>query len=112
MNKKNKMIIKKFGVDFFSEYGALTLNEEDVTDLNINVDYYYTEYTKTHDDGWTISGVVKEDYYTWVNEFKAVHPVYGKVWGDFEDKVYADSEIGFQHFWQHHTPTAWDYRDI
>lgn len=47
-----------------------------------------------------------------VNYFEAKHPTYGRVWGDFEDKVSADSEEGYQHFWVHHEPEAWDYWDI
>lgn len=91
------MITKKFGVDFKSEYGALTLNPEEIGE---------------HPDGWIISGEVHEDYYEWVNEFEAHHPTYGKVWGNFEEEVYAESEEGFQHFYKNHTPVAWDYGDI
>jgi len=91
------MITKKFGVDFFSEYGALTLRHEDIG---------------THEDGWTITGEVHEDYFEWVNDFEAVHKKYGKVWGNFEVEVYADNKEGFKHFYRHHTPEAWDYGDI
>ena len=91
------MITKKFDVDFFSDGGALTLGPEDIG---------------THNDGWTISGRIEEEYYQWVNKFKATHPIFGKVWGDFEKVVYASSEEAFQHFYKHHPPAAWDYRDI
>ena len=94
------MIVKVYGVDFQSNNAcapALTLDPEDVG---------------SHEDGWVIEGEVHEDYFEWVNYFEANHPVFGRVWGDFEDKVYADSEEGFKHFYEHHTPTAWDYWDI
>lgn len=65
-----------------------------------------------HDDGWVITGQVHEDWYEWVNEFEAIHPVFGRVWGDFESVVYADSKDGFDHFFEHHTPQEWDYWDI
>ena len=65
-----------------------------------------------NESGWVITGDIKEDYYTWVNEFEAVHPIYGKVWGNFEYEVYADSEEGYEHFFQNHTPEEWDYWDI
>lgn len=91
------MVEKHFGTDFDSLGGALTLSPSDLG---------------THDDGWTVVGEIHEDYYEWVNEFKAIHPKYGKVWGDFEGTVYADSEEGFQDFYKHHTPEAWDYMDI
>ena len=65
-----------------------------------------------NESGWTIKGEVHEDYYEWVNEFEAVHPTYGKVWGNFESVVYADTEEGFNHFIENHPPTEWDYWDI
>ena len=105
------MIIKEFGKDFFSDGGALTLNPSEVTDEE-NVANTGIEYSKTHKDGWIIKGEVHEDYYDWVNEFEANHPIYGKVWGDFEDVVYADTEEGFKDFFEKHKPEAWDYGDI
>ena len=92
------MIIKKFGIDFISPGGALTLYPSYITELN--------------ESGWVISGTIHEDYYEWVNEFEAIHPVYGKVWGDFEIEVFADSEEGFNNFYENHPPNAWDYDDI
>jgi len=66
----------------------------------------------THADGWTIEGKVWSDYYEWVNEFTASHPTHGKVWGDFEKKVFAESQAGFDDFVKHHPPSEWDYWDI
>lgn len=103
------MITKKYGVDFHSEGGALTLHRESVTeddDKDRGID------TRTHESGWTITGEIHEDYYVWVNAFEATHPAFGKVWGDFESEVHADSEEGFSDFWKHHEPEAWDYQDI
>ncbi len=102
------MISKKFGEDFNSTRGALTLDVSEVTDSDATGGVH----TKTHADGWTITGEVHEDYYTWVNSFSATHPEYGTVAGDFEDEVTATSEEGFKHFWQHHRPTEWDYSNI
>ena len=62
--------------------------------------------------GWTIEGVVHEDWYEWVNFFTATHAVYGKIEGDFEDIVTAESHEAFEHFYKHHPPTEWDYYDI
>jgi hypothetical protein len=76
---------------------ALTL---DPSDLGVN------------ESGWTIVGEVIEDYFEWVNYFEASHPDFGRVWGNFEDEVYADSEEGFNHFYNNHTPREWDYWDI
>jgi len=102
------VIEKVFGKDFKSEGGALTLNTGEVTEGNEESG----KHTRTHKDGWTITGEIREDYYTWVNNFEATHPKFGKVWGNFENKVYADSEEGFKHFYKYHKPTEWDYYDI
>src|ERR1035437_1146856 len=82
-------VCKKYGEDFDSSGGALTLEPSEVEDINNN-----GLYSKTHTDGWTITGEIHEDYYTWVNDFSAEHPELGRVWGNFEDIVYADSEEG------------------
>lgn len=68
--------------------------------------------SRTHADGWTISGYVREDWYVWVNEFEAHHPVFGRVWGDFEHQVFADTQDGYEAFYASHTPEEWDYQDI
>jgi len=92
-------VIKRFGLDFHSEGGALTLDPSQVMD-------------SPHQSGWSIDGEIHEDYYEWVNFFKATHPTYGVVEGDFESEVVADSEEAFQHFYRNHPPVAWDYGDI
>jgi hypothetical protein len=102
------MITKKFGIDFDSDGGALTLSPSEVTDSG-PLD---GTHTKTHKSGWTITGEITEDYNVWVNSFEAHHPKYGKVWGDFESEVYADSEEAFADFYKNHTPESWDYSDI
>jgi hypothetical protein len=104
------MIIKKFKVDFYSKDGALTLNPLEVSEKGHTKNGDIQQ--KTHPDGWTIKGEVHEDFYEWVNDFEATHPTYGKVWGNFESEVYADSEEGYNHFYENHTPEAWDYEDI
>ena len=103
------MVIKKFGVDFHSHGGALTLPQSYVVD---NEDVESGTHTRTHDSGWTITGMLHEDYFVWVNEFEAKHPVYGEVKGDFEREVVATSQEAFEHFYRHHPPEAWDYQDI
>jgi len=103
------MITKYYGTDFSSHGGALTLRKSDVTDSN---DAYQGVHTKTHEDGWTITAELHEEYYVWVNAFDANHPIYGHVWGDFEHEVYADTEEGFNNFYLTHCPEQWDYMDI
>lgn len=101
-------VVKRFGVDFDSPGGALTLDVSSVSELRVEDGTH----SRTHADGWTVSGEVHEDYFTWVNEFEASHPVHGFVWGDFESLVFATSEEAFQHFHANHPPSAWDYGDI
>ena len=106
------MITKEFGKDFNSEGGALTLSPSEISEIAVSEDDSRNVFERLHPDGWKISGIVHADYYVWVNAFEAVHPTYGKVWGDFEDKVFADTEEGYNHFYKHHTPESWDYGDI
>lgn len=103
------MVTKIFGIDFDSVGGALTLSPKEVDDI---YDKETKCHTRRHPDGWIISGKIHEDYYYWVNDFEARHQVYKKVWGNFEDKVYADSEEGFADFFAKHPPEDWDYGDI
>ena len=103
------MITKRAGIDFvYSSETALTLPPEYVLDTGLAVG----EFSKTHDNGWTIIANIREDYYYWVNEFEAIHPKFGRVWGDFEKEVYADTEEGFENFYKDFPPEAWDYADI
>lgn len=103
-------VIKRFGSDFYSDGGALTLNPSQVTDNPDDAESGTC--TRTHDSGWTITGKLQEEYYVWVNEFTATHPELGRVEGDFEKEVRATSDEAFAHFWKHHEPEAWDYYEI
>lgn len=102
-------VVKKFGIDFHSSGGALTLDVGDVCAIKRQDSGHHT---RTHEDGWTISGTIHEDYYIWVNDFTATHPFLGRVEGNFEDLVLASSEEAFADFYAKHTPMAWDYMDI
>ena len=118
------MVTKKFGIDFNSIGGALTLPIESVSDIG---HIENAVQSKTHESGWTIKGRLETGYYNyvwlnqfeayhynyvWLNQFEAYHPVFGKVWGDFEDEVFADSEEGFAHFFENHPPNDWSYCEI
>lgn len=111
-------IIKRFGVHFNYPgdgvgYSAYTLHAESICEAHMKEeDVRDIVYSRTHPDGWTISAKPKADWFVWVSEFDAIHPQYGRVWGNFEVSVEADSEEGFTHFFENHTPYAWDYGDI
>lgn len=100
------MFEKTFALDFKSM--ARTLAPEEVCEQGEVTGFH----SRTHEDGWTISGYVTEDYYYWVNDFEAIHPVFGRVWGDFESTVFADSEAAYDLFVCNHSPEEWDYWDI
>ncbi|WP_415912337.1 hypothetical protein [Neptuniibacter sp. QD37_11] len=106
------MITKKYGQDFKCaakwDDNALTLSVDEVSAPEVGSGVH----TRVHASGWVISGEVKEDQYTWVNDFVAYHAQLGFVCGDFEEEVYASSEEAFKHFYLHHTPVSWDYGDI
>jgi hypothetical protein len=42
----------------------------------------------------------------------ATHPVYGKIEGDFEIEVTAESQEALDHFLDNHPFEEWDYWDI
>lgn len=100
------MFKKTFTSDFNSM--ARTLAVEEVCEAGEVAGFH----ERTHQDGWTISGCVHEDWYYWVNDFEAHHPVFGRVWGDFESEVFADSELAYVLFVENHSPEVWDYADI
>ena len=101
------MVTKKFGVDYGTDllnfHGSLALTL-DASEVLENHDEETGEFTRTHADGWTITGRIVEDYFYWVNEFHASHPKFGRVWGDFETEVHATSERAFRKFYENH---AW-----
>ena len=70
------------------------------------------EYQFTHKDGWTIKGSIIKDWYFWVNDFEAKHPILGWVQGNFETCVEARSRKAYEDFVSKHPPNEWDYSDI
>jgi len=69
-------------------------------------------YIGTNSSGWIITGKIVEYYYEWVNDFEATHFKYGKISGNFETSVVAESKEAYDHFVEHHPPNKWDYMDI
>lgn len=90
---------------------AYTLAPSEVKEEYGKEDYGH-EFTRTHEDGWTIKGVISEDYYVWVNDFEATKKDGSFVRGNFEDKIEASSVKALKNFLKNHTPDSWDYWDI
>ena len=71
------------------------------------------EYLGKHENGWIIMGNVIEDYYEWVNNFTAFNEITGQViFGNFEERVFADSKTTYEDFIKLYPPEEWDYGDI
>ena len=88
---------------------AQTLRAEDVCANHVS---QTGPHSRTHDSGWTISGFISEDWYYWVKNFEAEHPTFGRVHGNFEDTVVAETQAAFEAFYASHPPHVWDYADI
>lgn len=99
-----------FEQTFDAQGMAQTLSVDYVTESDTRVSDRRP--SRTHPSGWTISGEIQEDGFIWVSDFEASHPVYGRVWGNFESIVHADSEAGFKAFCAAHPFDVWDYVDI
>uniref|UniRef100_A0A6C0ADX7 Uncharacterized protein n=1 Tax=viral metagenome TaxID=1070528 RepID=A0A6C0ADX7_9ZZZZ len=86
----------------------MTLNVEDVTDLNFDEfvgSQFEIEYSKLNQSGWIIKAFIKNDYYSWIEKFTAFHLTYGCLEGDLslEDPyINCDSEEAYNHFLKHH----------
>ena len=75
---------------------------------------YLEALTRSHDDGWTISGVPEKSKSSFVNNipdgnwqvsvFVATHTEYGTVRGDLNEYLVVDNIIGFTNFIINHPP--------
>jgi hypothetical protein len=105
-NDYEDVVRKEYGEDFVSDLAdscgscAFTLSPD------------YLKADPEDVNGWLLLGDVKEDYFEWINEFEAFNPKFGRVWGNFELTVYADSEEGYQDFVKYFPPNSWGYGDI
>lgn len=81
--------------------------ESDVSAQLVNI-------TKIHDSGWTVTGTVSADYYAWVKEFVATHPVHGTVAANDEGNcsLYISSQKALKHFLKCHPLEIFDLHDI
>lgn len=73
-------------------------------------------FERTHPDGWTIKGVMCNDWYSWVEVFEATHPQFGKVWRTEEDAknhtVKATTREAYDNFVINHEFIGFCYDDI
>jgi hypothetical protein len=69
-------------------------------------------YSTLHDSGWLIKAKLHEDCYEWVEDFLAIHEVFGFVEGNFNEMVVASSKKAYEEFTKEFNPNTWDIRDI
>ena len=63
----------------------------------------HPEFKKIHESGWLIEGFIDcDDDIFFVNDFKASHPLYGKVFGNTWTIVYSDSKEAYDDFIKNH----------
>jgi hypothetical protein len=97
---------------------AKDFNGKDTLDLLLSdevgafMDYHDKIHELTHESGWTIRAKICADYYAWVEDFEAEHPVHGSVKGNFSTQVWADSKIAYDHFVLNHPYEHFDMGDI
>lgn len=103
--KEEELFVKEY--DCCDVDGFWTLSTEEVVEDD-QIMQEGREYTKTHDSGWTITAKLNEDYFFWVGGFVAWHPVFGQVAGNFETRVFADSQAGFEDFVRNHPLCKFD----
>jgi hypothetical protein len=96
-----------------TDYYMITLNTWNVTrDHNPKRDKMYT---REHKNGWTISGVIVEEYIKWVDTFFAHHPKCGYVYGSLNKNIYAvsdDPEKCINKFIVDNLPLIWNANEI
>jgi hypothetical protein len=108
---KPETIIKIAGIDYlYDDEYALSLDVKEVAKDSNTI--HGKIYSRVHGDSWRITGEVIEDHFAWVGYFEAEHPKFGDVWGNFDDKVYADSEDAFKNFYKKHKPYSWNPEEI
>lgn len=74
-------------------------------------------YNKSHKNGWTISGVIIDDYVSYVPIIFAYHKEYGYIYiyGDFREEIQVTSNNtneSIKHFLDNNPPLIWTDYDI
>ena len=96
-------VTKTLGVDYFCYTDHV---EKPVIYLYKNTSILHSQ--NAYNCGWVIQAKrVQSEFYagfSWVEEFKAIHPIHGIVFGDYQSKVYASTSKGFEHFHQFYFP--------
>ena len=120
-NKKKDEEIHIFYGDLTKEY----INNKVSQHLDISFNYwdisnkkkleYDKQYSRTHKNGWTISGKIVEDWVSWVPFITAFHKSRGIIYGDFSEEIIVVSDNpdkALLHFLDNNMPLVWTSWDI
>jgi hypothetical protein len=55
---------------------------------------------------------IVSDYYVWIENFIAVHPIYGTIIADLRNEIIADSKEAYDNFIINHPMKEFDLWDI
>ena len=127
-NSKYSEIYKKNGYKFNIFYDDLTKEYiNDIVGQHLDISFnpwdisnkkkleYDKQYSRTHKNGWTISGKIVEDWVSWVPFITAFHKSHGIIYGDFSEEIIVVSDNPDEalfHFLDNNTPLVWNSYDI
>jgi hypothetical protein len=100
-------------MNYVGEHLSITFNPWDIS--NKKKLEYYKQYSRTHKNGWTISGQIEEDWVSWVSFITAFHKSYGIIYGHFSEEIIVVSDNPDEalfHFLDNNTPLVWNSWDI
>jgi len=108
------MIYKKRGIDY-----ANNVQKDDIVSLPLSAvgldeekDNTPGHYTFQHSNGWCIIAEVVEDYFSWCEDFIAIHTKHGTVFGNYNSALYSDNNESLIEFIKEYPPVSFDPAEI
>lgn len=92
---------------------SISFNPWDITDNKRIV--YDKKYSKLHRNGWEISGVINQEYVSYVPVIFAYHKKYGYIFGNFSEEINVisyDPNKALHHLLNNNPPLIWTHYDI
>jgi hypothetical protein len=82
--------LTKDTVDYFSMHLDISFNSWDIS--NKKKLEFDKKYSRTHKNGWIISGKIVTEYISWVPFITAFHKKYGIIYGNFSEEIIVVSD--------------------
>lgn len=108
------MISKQRGIHY-----AINIPKDDIVSLPLSAVGLNEEknntpgnYTFQHDNGWYIIAEVVEDYFSWCEDFIAIHTKHGMISGNYNSAIYANKEETLIEFMKEYPSVTFDPADI